>query len=89
MATGGGLPDGGRISHSGTGLTGRITAPGLRWHKDFPGDERKLCTVRRWLTSLLPDCEARDDVTSVASELAANAILSPGLVRCRVRAAAS
>ena len=26
--------------------------------------------MRRWLTSLLPECEARDNVIAVASELA-------------------
>jgi serine/threonine-protein kinase RsbW len=49
-------------------------APGLRWCAAFPGQEREARQVRRWLASLLPDCEARDDVTSVATELATNAI---------------
>jgi serine/threonine-protein kinase RsbW len=31
--------------------------------------------VRRWLSSLLPDCPARDDVLSVATELSSNAIM--------------
>jgi hypothetical protein len=40
----------------------------------FPGEERQLGLLRRWLGSLLPQCPARDDVTCVASELGANAI---------------
>ncbi|MGH3403015.1 MAG: ATP-binding protein [Streptosporangiaceae bacterium] len=31
--------------------------------------------MRRWLTLLLPKCSARDDLTFVASELAANAVV--------------
>ena len=46
----------------------------LRWRQAFPGEERQLATVRRWLVSLLPDCPARDDVISVATELASNAV---------------
>ena len=40
----------------------------------FPGHERELSALRRWLASLLPECPARDDVVSVASELGSNAI---------------
>ena len=46
----------------------------MRWRRVFPGDERQLSVLRRWLESLLPDCVARDDVASVATELGANAI---------------
>ena len=46
----------------------------LRWRQVFPGEERQLGTVRRWLMALLPDCPARDDVISVATELASNAV---------------
>jgi hypothetical protein len=48
--------------------------PGLRWRRVFPGEERQLAALRRWLSSLLPDCPARDDVLSVATELGGNAI---------------
>jgi anti-sigma regulatory factor (Ser/Thr protein kinase) len=41
----------------------------------FPGEERQLGVLRRWLASLLPDCPARDDVTSVATELGSNALV--------------
>lgn len=41
----------------------------------FDGEERQLAVMRRWLTSLLPECPARDDVLSVATELASNALL--------------
>ena len=46
----------------------------LRWRQVFFGEERQLATLRCWLVSLLPDCLARDDVISVATELASNAI---------------
>jgi hypothetical protein len=40
----------------------------------FSGQGRELSEVRRWLRTLLPECPARDDVISVASELASNAV---------------
>jgi serine/threonine-protein kinase RsbW len=46
----------------------------MRWRRVFPGEERQLRQVRRWLESLLPDCPARDDVLCIATELGANAI---------------
>jgi histidine kinase-like protein len=49
-------------------------ATGLRWRQLFPGEERQLGVLRRWLAALLPDCAARDDVVSVAVELATNAV---------------
>lgn len=51
-----------------------VPTPGLRWRRVFPGEECQLAVLRRWLASLLPDCPARDDVLSVANELAGNAI---------------
>jgi len=45
------------------------------WLRVFPGEDRQLAALRRWLASLLPECSARDDVTYVASELAANAVV--------------
>jgi serine/threonine-protein kinase RsbW len=48
--------------------------PGLRWRRVFPGEERQLAALRRWISSLLPGCPARDDVLSVATELGGNAI---------------
>ena len=55
---------------------GTSAAPGppMRWSRVFPGDARQLSILRRWLESLLPDCPARGDVASVATELGANAI---------------
>jgi hypothetical protein len=35
---------------------------------------RQLGVLRQWLTSLLPECPARDDLVTVANELASNAI---------------
>jgi anti-sigma regulatory factor (Ser/Thr protein kinase) len=48
--------------------------PGLRWRRVFPGHERELSALRRWLSSLLPECPERDDLLVVANELGTNAI---------------
>ena len=40
----------------------------------FRGQEGELRQLRRWLTGLLPDTPARDDLISVAVELGTNAI---------------
>jgi anti-sigma regulatory factor (Ser/Thr protein kinase) len=48
--------------------------PDLWWRRVFPGHERELSVLRRWLSSLLPECPERDDVVVVANELASNAI---------------
>lgn len=48
--------------------------PAMRWCRAFPGEERQLNDLRRWLESLLPDYPERHDVASVATELGANAI---------------
>jgi anti-sigma regulatory factor (Ser/Thr protein kinase) len=65
-------------------VTSKISSPGdaapraretaLRWRRTFDGDEAQVREVRRWLSGLLPECPARDDVAVVASELCANAI---------------
>lgn len=44
------------------------------WRRTFPGEPRQLGELRRWIASLLPPRPTRDDVTSVADELASNAI---------------
>jgi hypothetical protein len=49
-------------------------ADASRWRQVFSGEESQLGVMRRWLTSLLPECAARDDVLSVANELCSNAI---------------
>lgn len=51
--------------------------PALRWQwrQVFPGEKRQLAMVRRWIESLLPPCTARDDLNSVATELASNAVM--------------
>ena len=71
MAATGGVPQ------QDTGPLEGPAAPGsgLRWRRVFPGEERQLGVLRRWLASLLPDCPARDDVTSVATELGSNALV--------------
>ncbi len=50
------------------------TGPGLWWRRMFRGEEQELRRLRRWLTGLLPDRPARDDLLSVAVELGTNAI---------------
>jgi hypothetical protein len=57
--------------------TGGLAQPlmgSLRWRRLFPGHERELSQLRRWLKSLLPECPARDDVLSVATEFGSNAL---------------
>jgi hypothetical protein len=44
------------------------------WRRTFPGEPRQLGELRGWIASLLPPRPPRDDVTSVADELASNAI---------------
>lgn len=46
----------------------------LRWRREFPGEERQLAELRRWLEALLPACQERDDVAAVATELGTNAV---------------
>lgn len=48
--------------------------PGVRWRRLFRGEKHELQRLRRWLTALLPDHPARDDLLSVAVELGTNAI---------------
>lgn len=70
------------MSRTGGARDKGATAPGaspapvpeLRWRQIFPGEERQLRELRRWLAGLLPDCAARDDVVTVAVELATNAV---------------
>jgi Histidine kinase-like ATPase domain len=49
-------------------------APMGCWRRTFPGEPRQLSELRRWIASVLPPLPLRDDVTSVADELASNAI---------------
>lgn len=46
----------------------------LRWRRVFPGEGTQLGLLRGWLRDLLPECGAREDVITVASELGANAV---------------
>jgi hypothetical protein len=50
----------------------------VRWRRTFRGEKHELQRLRRWLTGLLPDRPARDDLLSVAVELATNAIQHTG-----------
>jgi hypothetical protein len=45
-----------------------------QWRRVFPGAERQLGVLRRWLAELLPPCPERDDVACVATELGSNAV---------------
>jgi hypothetical protein len=69
---------GGAREHAAQGAQGTAAppglVPGLRWRRVFPGHERQLGELRRWLASLLPAGPARDDAVIVACELAGNAI---------------
>jgi anti-sigma regulatory factor (Ser/Thr protein kinase) len=47
--------------------------PDRQW-RIFRGRAPELARLRRWLVRLLPDTPARDDVVSIAVELATNAI---------------
>jgi anti-sigma regulatory factor (Ser/Thr protein kinase) len=69
------MPATSRMPDAGRSVPGTwVPAPGQSWRRVFPGDERQLRELRRWLADVLPDAPARDDVVSVASELSANAI---------------
>lgn len=52
----------------------RPTGESARWWRVFHGEAGQLKVLRRWIEDLLPPCLARDDVTAVACELAANAV---------------
>jgi anti-sigma regulatory factor (Ser/Thr protein kinase) len=54
--------------------TGTSSSPELRWRQVYRGDEEQIGELRRWLAGLLPKCGARDDVVTVAVELATNAV---------------
>src|SRR6266568_2479363 len=79
---GDGSREGGRMSAASgakeqyPGVSGALPAhdPGLRWRRVFPGEERQISVLRRWLTSLLPECPAREDAAYVATELGSNAV---------------
>lgn len=61
---------------AGHGADG-ATADGVneqRWRQVFAGEEHQLAHLRCCLAALLPPCEARDDVVSIATELGSNAI---------------
>src|ERR1700689_3169156 len=44
------------------------------WQRLFRGQQTELRQLRHWITALLPDTSARDDLISVAVELGTNAI---------------
>ena len=48
--------------------------PPARWWRIFPGEPAQLRLLRRWIATFLPEGPARDDVASVATELASNAV---------------
>lgn len=45
-----------------------------RWRQVYRGEEAQVPLLRQWLAGLLPECGARDDVITVAVELATNAV---------------
>ena len=46
----------------------------VRYQQVFPGTEKQIRELRGWLTDRLPDCATRDDVITIAAELATNAV---------------
>src|SRR3989442_308413 len=73
-ARGGPMPTTGATRPSADVLVASMPSAGLRWRRVFAGEERELTDLRRWLGMLLPERAPRDDVVSVATELASNAI---------------
>jgi serine/threonine-protein kinase RsbW len=61
-----------------TGMTGQLALtanpPCLAWRRSFPGEFGQMSVLRGWISDLLPECDARDTVILVASELGANAV---------------
>lgn len=55
-------------------LAGRGDMSAGRWRQLLRGDEAQVPELRRRVTGLLPECPARSDVITVASELASNAV---------------
>lgn len=49
-------------------------APASEWLRVFPGEPAQVREVRHWIESVFPGCDARDSLTTIASELCANAI---------------
>ncbi len=68
------VPNGSADHAASAPETAAASGSELRWRQVFPGDERQLRALRRWLAGLLPTCAARDDAVSVAVELATNAV---------------
>src|SRR5262249_2007793 len=73
-ARGGPVPTSGATRPSVSVPVGSMSSAGLRWRQVFAGEESELTDLRRWLGMLLPEGPSRDDVISVATELASNAI---------------
>jgi serine/threonine-protein kinase RsbW len=48
--------------------------PTYWWSRDFPGEEAQVREVRAWMKGFLPACDAQEDLVSIASELASNAV---------------
>jgi serine/threonine-protein kinase RsbW len=45
------------------------------WARDFPGTADQVGEARHWIADLLPDCDPREDVLLLASELSSNAVV--------------
>lgn len=50
------------------------TALRLQWSRRFAGTPRQVACARHWIQELLPSCSAQQDLVTIASELAANAV---------------
>jgi serine/threonine-protein kinase RsbW len=73
---GGSMPIANAGPEQGSGTEGASAglAPYGQRRRVFPGHQRELAVLRRWLSSLLPECSERDDLLSIATELGSNAL---------------
>lgn len=60
--------------HTPAGQIHPPASPRLRWARRFPGTAEQPARARHWIQALLPPCPARDDLITVTSELASNAV---------------
>ena len=60
----------GRVRHSHW----RHSTPEISWRRVFPGEERQVAVLRRWLASLLSARPEAGDLLVVATEMVNNAI---------------
>lgn len=52
----------------------RPAAPVPIWSRTFPGEPEQVREARRWIESVLPDCDSRFTIVLTASEFCTNAL---------------